>query len=136
MEEIVTQQKEKSPKKSLSRPMRLALAAAGGVFIGIANGLFGGGGGMLVVPLLSLLLKMEEKEAHATAIAVILPLSLISGIIYCVKGAFVLDIGVPCSIGIVLGGIAGAFCLNKINNKALTVLFYGIMIVAGIKMIL
>ena len=56
------------------------------VGVGAINGLFGGGGGMLVVPLFTVLMGLEEKRAHSSAILAILPLSLISGIIYLVRG--------------------------------------------------
>ena len=48
-----------------------------GMGIGATNALFGGGGGMLAVPALKLL-GHAEKQAHATAIAVILPVSALS----------------------------------------------------------
>ena len=51
--------------------------AAIGLVTGFANGLFGSGGGTIVVPAMERFLKVEEHKAHATAIAVILPLSLL-----------------------------------------------------------
>jgi len=53
-----------------------------GLVTGIANGLFGSGGGTIVVPAMVLLLKEEEHVAHATAISIILPLTLVSAFIY------------------------------------------------------
>ena len=38
--------------------------------------------------------------------------------------------------GVVAGGILGAALLNKLSNKVLSFIFYGIMIFAGIKMVL
>ena len=49
-----------------------------GLVTGFANGLFGSGGGTIVVPAMERFLGEEEHKAHATAIAVILPLSLLS----------------------------------------------------------
>ena len=66
-----------------------------GVVTGLANGFFGGGGGMIVVPLLTFLLKMKTKSAHATAIAIILPVSVISAIVYFIKGSFDFSVGLP-----------------------------------------
>ena len=53
------------------------LAALGGVGVGILNGLLGAGGGMLTVPLLEWM-GVKGRRAHATSLAVILPLSLVS----------------------------------------------------------
>ena len=107
-----------------------------GLFIVAVNGFFGGGGGMLVVPALTVILSLEEKKAHATAIAVILPLCLVSGIVYCLKGAFDFKVGGPSTLGIIIGGIAGALLLKNLSNNFLKLIFYGIMFAAGVKMIL
>ena len=108
----------------------------GGIFVGFLNGLFGGGGGMVVVPLLSLLLGLEEREAHATAILTILPISLSSAIVYIINGSVnYFDLSFV-SIGFVSGGIFGALILKRANNTFLRVVFSLIMIAAGLKIIL
>ena len=53
-----------------------------GALIGLINGFFGGGGGMVVVPLLNKMFGLEQKKAQATALFVILPISLVSTIVY------------------------------------------------------
>ena len=45
-----------------------------GFKIGFLNGVFGGGGGMIAVPLLQNVLKLDTKTSHASAIFIILPL--------------------------------------------------------------
>ena len=106
-----------------------------GVFTGICNGLFGGGGGMVVVPMLVLLLKLVPQKAHATAIAIILPISLISAVISIINGQYKLDVGIPTGIGVVLGGIIGALALKKISNKNLVKIFAFVMLIAGVKLL-
>ncbi len=108
---------------------------ATGVLTGIVNGLFGGGGGMIVVPLMTFLLKMKTKVAHATALAVILPVSVISGIIYLIKGNFDLSVGLPSGIGVVIGGIVGAWALKKLSVKWVKIIFCGCMVFAGVKLL-
>ncbi|MBO4594177.1 MAG: TSUP family transporter, partial [Clostridia bacterium] len=61
--------KGKSETKSRNNGLKIIV----GIIAGLINGLFGGGGGMIVVPCLKYLLKYETDSAHATAIAVILP---------------------------------------------------------------
>lgn len=109
---------------------------AGGAVAGFVNGFFGGGGGMIVIPLLTALLKTEKKKAHATTIAIILPLSLISGAVYLFKGAAKLDILAAAGGGVIAGGIIGAILLNKISNEKIAVIFYIVMIVSGISLVL
>ena len=89
---------------------------------------------MIVVPLLIFLLGLKEKEAHATAIFVILPLSITSSIIYITNGGFEFyNLGFT-TIGVIVGGIIGSILLKKINNKVLRMIFAIIMIIAGVKL--
>ncbi len=101
-----------------------------GLLIGFVNGFWGGGGGMLCVPTLTGLLKLPEKKAHATAILIMLPLSLASFIVYLLNKSISWDIAGFVTIGFVLGGVLGALLLKKINNLILKILF-GFVIVAG-----
>lgn len=114
---------------------KLSLYATTGVVAGFINGLFGGGGGMVVVPMLRFLLKYSEREAHATAILIILPLSLLSGLFYASFGAVNLEVLIPAGIGVVVGGLFGALALKKIANKWITAIFSVVMLFAGAKML-
>ncbi len=116
--------------KRKNRPL---LSAIFGVAVGAANGLFGGGGGMIAVPALTLT-GVPSKKAHATAIAIILPLSLISGAVYLAKGAADPSVILPSCAGVFVGGIVGALLLKKINSRGLSLLFYALMIAAGLKL--
>ncbi len=107
-----------------------------GAVSGLINGIFGGGGGMIVVPMLTKLLKYQSKNSHATAILIILPLSIISGVLYLTFGKFKLSIGVPVGIGIIIGGIIGAILLSKLSSKWVIIIFAIVMAIAGGKMLL
>ena len=107
----------------------------GGVIIGIVNGLLGAGGGMLAVPLLKKS-GLNQKEAHATSIALILPLSVISAVTYLLKGSVVLGDAVPYLLPGALGAVLGAFLLNKISDKWLRKIFGIFMIWAGFRLLM
>ncbi len=62
--------------------MKFVKILVAGILTGLCNGLFGAGGGMLAITSMIHLLEMESHEAHATAIAVIMPLTIISGFVY------------------------------------------------------
>lgn len=111
-------------------------AVCTGSAAGLINGLFGGGGGMLVVPMLVSLLKREQNRAHATAILIILPLSITSGLFYAAFGTFDLSVGIPVTLGVILGGILGAVLLSKLSSKWIGIIFSVVMAAAGIKMLL
>ena len=126
----------KNGQKNQRNPKRLNLyAALTGVIAGLTNGVFGGGGGMIVVPMLIMLLKCDPKKAHATAILIILPLSLVSGLFYALFGNLNFQVFIPVSIGVVLGGAVGALLLSKLSNKWIIIIFSAVMAVAGVKML-
>lgn len=106
-----------------------------GVITGLINGIFGGGGGMIVVPILTLLLGIENKKAHATAILIILPISLVSACYYVFSGNFSLSVGLPVVIGVTIGGVIGATLLKKLSSKWVSIIFSIIMAFAGAKML-
>ncbi len=107
-----------------------------GLFTGIINGLFGAGGGTLLVPAMEKFLKVETHKAHATALAVILPLTLVSIVVY--QGANKVDwlTVLYVSIGGVVGGYIGAKLLNKCSSGLLHKLFGAAMVIAAVRMIL
>ena len=111
------------------------LAIITGVLAGLVNGVFGGGGGMIVVPMLVLLLKREPKRAHATAILLILPLCLTSGLFYAMFGNLDFNVALPVLIGSVVGGACGAFLLSKLSADWIVVIFSVVMLAAGVKML-
>lgn len=121
--------------KNISNSRITLTGLVGGVFVGFLNGFFGGGGGMLVISLLIFLLKIPEKKAHATAIFVILPLSVVSSVIYILKGSVDYANLLYCSIGFVIGGTVGALLLKKLKSKWIRIIFSLIMMGAGIKML-
>ena len=101
-----------------------------GAVIGAANGLFGGGGGMVAVPLLGKT-GLSEKQAHATAILVILPVCILSFFLYAWKGLYDFSVLIPTSLGVTAGGILGAKLLGKLPVKAVRLIFAVLQAVAG-----
>ena len=104
--------------------------------IGFINGFFGGGGGMICVPTLEKALKLDNKRAHATAIAVIFPLSLISCAIYIFKGSIQSLPLLTVGLGVLAGGIAGSISLKYIPSKVLRIIFAIIMFVGGVRLVI
>lgn len=105
----------------------------GGAAIGALNGLFGAGGGMVAVPLLSLC-GLSRRESHATSIAVILPLTLLSIFLYIRAGTVDFYAAVPYLGGGVLGALAGSFLLGRISPTWLKRIFGGLILFAAVRM--
>ncbi len=99
--------------------------------VGWANSLFGGGGGMLAVPMLQRT-GLKEKVAHATAILLILPVSLLSFFFYAVKGLYDIEVLLPTAIGVTVGGFLGAKLLQKLPVHAVRLTFAFLQLAAGI----
>lgn len=101
-----------------------------GVLVGLANSVFGGGGGMIAVPLLKGL-GLSEKEAHATAILVILPISILSFLLYAFRGFFQGEVSIPAALGVCAGGLLGAKILQKATSKWVGIIFAILQAFAG-----
>ena len=106
-----------------------------GAFTGFFYGVFGSGGGTLLVPILNNILKVEEHKSHSTALAVIIFLSITSSVIYISKGTYDINLTIQAAIGSILGGIIGAKLLSKVNGKFLRIGFGIIMIIAAFRMV-
>ena len=130
MREEKSQQEQNSEKSKQHYGRQIII----GLLSGVLNGLFGAGGGSAVVPAMEYFLKMEEKKAHATAIAIILVMSIVSAVFYVKAGHFDLGLWIPVTIGGVAGGLVGAKALAKIPKRWLNILFGGVIIVTALKM--
>lgn len=85
-----------------------ALAAGAGA--GIVNGLFGAGGGMILIPLLTLLTSVEEDDLFGVSIATILPICLVSLGATAISSAIPWQEALPWLPGSAAGGVlAGIF---------------------------
>ncbi len=90
---------------------------------------------MVLVPLLTAVKDYEVKKAHATAILIILPLSIVSGVVYSSFGFVDFCKLVAISSGSILGGVLGSILLSKFSGKIVSLIFSVIMLFAGIKLL-
>ena len=103
---------------------------------GLANGLFGSGGGLFLVPLLTGWAGMEQKKSFATSVAVILPLSLVSAVIYFWKGALDFTSALPYLIGGAVGGLISGKVFQKIPLTFLRRVFGLLILYGGVRAVL
>lgn len=102
---------------------------------GVANGLFGSGGGILAVEAMKQK-KLSQKTAQATALCSTVFMSLFSVTYYLYKGYFNLSdalIYIPFGIP---GALAGSFLLEKLPDKHLKRIFAIIIIVMAVRILL
>ena len=132
-QKVDNKRQNKSTKRGGKQKLYLLLSGAA---IGFLNGFFGGGGGMICVPILERVMHLDAKKAHASAIAVIFPLSLISAFIYVING-FISSLPLlSVSLGVLLGGIFGSFALKVLPPRAVQFIFAIVMFVGGLKLLL
>lgn len=112
-------------------PARIAGAAAG-----LANGLFGGGGGMVFLPILSRWGSLSQRKLYATCVGVIFPVCLVSAAVYLLRGEFFLPAALPYLAGGLAGGWIGGKLYGRVSTTWLKWLFAGFLFYAGVKYLL
>lgn len=108
---------------------------AGGA-AGLANGFFGGGGGSVLVPLLTRCGGLDQRRAFATSVAVILPLCVLSVVIYAVRGGLELMAAVPYLVGGTAGGWLGGKLFKGVRVDWLRRGFGLLLIYSGVRYLL
>lgn len=132
----VVRKREDVMKKKKLTFWNVFLCVLVGLVLGFVNGFLGGGGGMLCVPLLVFALGLPDKRAHATAILVMLPISLVSFVVYALNMEIEWMLALWVTLGSVAGGLLGSILLKKLSNAWLRAIFALIMIGAGVRMVI
>jgi len=107
-----------------------------GFTAGLINGIFGAGGGMIIVPALTCFFGVEQHKAQATAISIILPFAIISGYVYYVKGFVNLGVTYNVALGSIIGSYIGSRALTRFSDSALRKIFGFFIIIAAIRMMI
>jgi uncharacterized protein len=122
-----------TPRRPLDRPLKLmAIGTAAGLF----SGLFGVGGGTVIVPLLVLWLGYDERAATGTSLAAIV---FIAGFAAATQGLYgnvrVLDgvlIGVPAVGGVLLG----TRLQQRLPTRSISLLFAAVLVASAVELVL
>ena len=112
----------------------LSLLIAGGL-AGAVNGLFGAGGGMILVPLLTLLTNLDDKSIFPASVAIILPICAISLIITLQPDVIPWHTALPYLIGSAVGGFAAGLISKKLPTIWLHRILGSLIIWGGIQYI-
>ncbi len=120
-------------KKQNGRWWQYGVAGAAG---GLANGLFGAGGGLFIVPLFIGWLHMPPKRAFATSVAVVLPLCAVSLGVAWLTGKADFSGALPYLVGGAIGGALAAPVFRKLPVVWLRRLFGALVLWGGIRAVL
>lgn len=108
---------------------------AGGA-AGFANGLFGGGGGMVFLPVVSRWGNLSARKRYATCVGVIFPVCLVSAAVYLWHGGVSLSEAWPYLAGGLIGGWLGGKLYNRVSTKFLKWLFAAFLVYGGVNYLL
>lgn len=111
-----------------SRLLRLAaIATAAGAF----SGLFGVGGGTIIVPLLVIWLGYGQKEATGTSLAAIIVIGVLAAGAQAVYGNVDLGKGLLIAVPAVAGVVAGTALQQRISEKAVAAAFVALLLASA-----
>jgi uncharacterized membrane protein YfcA len=114
-----------------------ARTIAVGIAAGFLSGMFGVGGGILMVPAMVLLLAMEQRRAHGTSLTAILPIAVSGTIGYAVEGSVDWPVAVWLTLGAAgLGAVIGTHLLHVLPRRALAYGFAGLLVATAVRMVL
>ena len=102
------------------------------VFVGIASGLFGIGGGVLIVPLLVLLFGFEQHRAQGTSLVALVPPT---GLFACLTYYHAHQVNVKVALllipGFVLGGVLGGRLATRLASRTMRMVFAVFLLLIG-----
>ncbi|MCA9734506.1 MAG: sulfite exporter TauE/SafE family protein [Deferribacteres bacterium] len=106
-----------------------------GLVTGLVSGLFGIGGGLLIIPVL-VFLSFPQKEAQGIAMAVMVPIVIIGAVRYKLNEAIPVDLSLAAliAIGAVAGVLLGTSFINAVPGLLLRRLFATLLFVVALRM--
>lgn len=105
------------------------------IFAGIISGFFSSGGGMLLVPFFTHIVKLDEVKARGTSVFCIVFFVVTSSIFYFGKNYVDYNLGMKCAIGGIIGAFIGSKLLMKIDKKYLKIFFIIFLLYSGIRIL-
>jgi uncharacterized membrane protein YfcA len=106
-----------------------------GLAAGLASGLLGVGGGIVMVPLLGLSLGFAQRRAHATSLAAIVPIATVAVIPFAVAGHVDYGIAGCLAAGGLIGAPIGARTLGRSDEGLLKIMFGVLMIAVAVELL-
>lgn len=112
-----------------------AWVVAAGLLAGFASGLFGVGGGIVIVPALTLLARFPYKVAVGTSLTAIVPISAAGIIGYATAGEIDLAAAGLITLGSLAGAVAGTRWLETLSGSALQWAFAALMLATAVRLV-
>ena len=110
-------------------------AVAIGLIAGVFAGMFGVGGGFIMVPLFVMWLKSERKMAHATSLAAVVPIALSAAIGYAMHGQVDWIAAIFVLSGSVFGALYGVKLLSTLPVRTLQLVFAALLFISALRLL-
>ena len=106
-----------------------------GIVAGVAAGMFGIGGGLIIVPALVLLYKMSQHAAVGTSLgAILMPVGALAAWVYWKNGNLNVKYSLLIAAGLLVGGFLGAKLVEPVSDLTMRRMFGGFLLLVSIKM--
>ena len=107
----------------------------GATVVGLASGMLGLGGGVFIIPLLTLGFGMSIKSAVALSLVCVIPTSMAASNVYLKSGVIDVDLAVTLSLYTTIGGIIGGVIAGQIDPAILEIIFAVVLLYSAISVV-
>jgi hypothetical protein len=122
--------------RDASGPRYWVILASIGLVGGLLSGLFGIGGGIVMVPMLVIFARFNQRQAAATSLAAIVPTAIIGSITYLISGEIDIAAGAFIAIGAVSGALIGSSLLRRLSLPWLRWMFIVLIVLVAARLLL
>ena len=117
--------------------MDIAICLAIGLLAGVCGGLFGIGGGIVVVPGLVCLLGFQQHRAQGTSLAALLaPIGILGAFAYAKTGAVDWKAATLIALGFIFGALGGARIAIGMDEVTMRRIFAGFLVVLAVQLLM
>lgn len=106
-----------------------------GIAAGLLSGMFGVGGGILIVPGLMWVASMEQRRAHGTSLAAVLPIALFGVVAYIANDHVNVGAAIALTVGSLAGTLLGTAWLARAPKRLLSLLFAVLLVVSAARLL-
>ena len=106
-----------------------------GIAAGFLSGLFGVGGGVLLVPAMVIVLKLGQKLAHGTSLAAVLPIAMSSLFGYTIEDKVDWPVAALLALGAIGGAVLGTHFLHRLPQRAVGWAFTVVLIATAVRLV-
>lgn len=121
-------------ESQVAPPTRVLHALLIGLGAGLLAGMFGVGGGILIVPMLVMVAKFDQRFAHGTSLAAVFPIAVSNIFTYWAHGHIDWHLAIFLALGAVCGAFLGTHLLQILDHRALAVSFSLVMVFTAVRL--